>query len=133
MRHGNADRCLDRRQRLAFILGEIFGVSSEAGADVMEVSAANFRQLLTRARHDLYQFMNEKCGLVNALNPCRCSKKAGAFMRNGWLDPLRRQFTPNRVAAMRDVTPDRLEELQALQRAHAEVHRAGPRGCVDGV
>jgi len=118
--------CLDRRQRLAFILGEIFGVSSEAGAEVMEVSAANFRQLLTRARHDLYQFMNEKCGLVNTLNPCRCSKKAGAFMRHGWLDPHRRQFTANRLAAVRDAAPDRLEEMQAIERAHAEVYRSAP-------
>ena len=38
--------CLDHRQRLAFILGEIFGVASEVGAEVMEVSPENFRQLL---------------------------------------------------------------------------------------
>ncbi len=69
--------CLDRRQRLAFILGEIFGVDSDTGAEAMEISAANFRQLPARARHDHYNFMNEKCGLVNPLNPCRCAKKAG--------------------------------------------------------
>jgi DNA-directed RNA polymerase specialized sigma24 family protein len=51
--------CLDRRQRLAFILGEIFGETSEAGAEAMEVSPDNFRQLLSRARHDLYQFTND--------------------------------------------------------------------------
>lgn len=64
--------CLDRRQRLVFILGEVFGESNEAGAEVMDESAANFRQLLSRARRDLYQFMNGKCGLVNLANPCRC-------------------------------------------------------------
>ncbi len=118
--------CLDRRQRLVFILGEIFGVNSEAGAAVMEISAANFRQLLGRARHDLYQFMNEKCGLVNTLNPCRCSKKAGAFMRHGWLDPHHRQFTADRLAAVREATPDRLAELQEIERAHAEIYRSAP-------
>ena len=118
--------CLDRRQRLAFVLGEIFGVASDEGGAVMEVSAENFRQLLTRARRDLYQFMQHKCGLVNTANPCRCTKKAGAFMRQGWLDPKRRQFTANRLAAVRDAAPDRLEELQDLQRAHAEIHRSAP-------
>lgn len=118
--------CLDRRQRLAFVLGEIFGVTSEQGAEIMEVSPANFRQLLTRARQDLYQFMQNKCGLVNAANPCRCRKKAGAFMRNGWLDPNRRQFTPERLAAVRDAAPDRLDELQAAQRAYAELYRDTP-------
>ncbi len=118
--------CLDRRQRLVFILGEIFGVNSDAGAEAMEISAANFRQLLGRARHDLYKFMNEKCGLVNTLNPCRCSKKAGAFMRHGWLDPLHRQFTADRLAAVREATPDHLAELQELERAHAEIYRSAP-------
>jgi hypothetical protein len=118
--------CLDRRQRLAFILGEIFGVTSEEGGEVMDETAANFRQLLARARADLYQFMQHKCGLVNTANPCRCAKKAGAFMRHGWLDPQRRQFTPHRLAAVRDVAPDRLEELQELQRAHAQIYRDAP-------
>ncbi len=31
--------CLDRRQRLVFVLGEIFGVSSEVGAEVMDSSS----------------------------------------------------------------------------------------------
>lgn len=118
--------CLDRRQRLAFVLGEIFGVASEQGGDVMEITPENFRQLLSRARHDLYQFMQNKCGLVNAANPCRCAKKAGAFMRHGWLDPRRRQFTPHRLAAVRDLAPGRLEELQELQRAYAEIYRGAP-------
>lgn len=118
--------CLDRRQRLAFVLGEVFGVTSEQGAEIMEVSAANFRQLLTRARQDLYQFMQNKCGLVDPRNPCRCTKKAGAFIRNGWLDPKRRQFTAERLAAVRDAAPDRLSELQAAQRAYAELYRNTP-------
>ena len=118
--------CLDRRQRLAFVLGEIFGVTSDQGGELMEISAENFRQLLTRARRDLYHFMEDKCGLVNAANPCRCTKKAGAFMRNGWLDPKRRQFTPERLAAVREIAPDRLDELQAMQRAHAELYRDTP-------
>lgn len=118
--------CLDRRQRLAFVLGEVFGVTSEQGAEIMEVSPANFRQLLTRARQDLYQFMHGKCGLVNAANPCRCTKKAGAFMRNGWLDPNRRQFTSERLATVREAAPGRLEELDAAQRAYADVYRDTP-------
>lgn len=118
--------CLDRRQRLAFVFGEVFGVSSEEGGELLEVSTANFRQLLTRARRDLYHFMQGKCGLVNEANPCRCSKKAGAFMRHGWLDPRSRQFAAGRVAAVREAAPDRLGELEAAQRAHAQLYRDAP-------
>jgi len=118
--------CLDRRQRLAFILGEVFGESSEAGAAALEVSPANFRQLLSRARHDLYQFMNDKCGLVNQANPCRCARKASGFMKNGWLDANKLKFSKDRIARMKDVAGDRLDELQAMDRQHAEIYRMQP-------
>jgi len=115
--------CLDRRQRLAFILGEVFGVASEFGADVMDVSPDNFRQLLSRARRDLYQFMNEKCGLVNVANPCRCKKKTRAYMQAGYVDPHNLQFAANRLASVSRVAPHRLDELQSLDRQHAELFR----------
>jgi RNA polymerase sigma factor (sigma-70 family) len=118
--------CLDRRQRLAFILGEVFGETSERGAAAMEISPENFRQLLSRARHDLYQFMNDKCGLVNAANPCRCARKARGFMRNGWLDAANLEFSRDRVAAMKDVAPDRLDELQTMDRKHAGLYGMQP-------
>ena len=115
--------CLDRRQRLAFILGEIFGVASEVGAEVMEVSPENFRQLLSRARRDLYQFMHDKCGLVNKANPCRCAKKTRSFMRAGYVDPDRLQFVKDRLSSVSQIAPDRMNELQALDRQHAELFR----------
>src|ERR1700746_3455030 len=62
--------CLDREQRLTYILGAIFGVSDAIGADLLEITAENFRQRLTRARRDLRNFMNDKCGLINKSNPC---------------------------------------------------------------
>ncbi|HWQ91793.1 MAG TPA: RNA polymerase sigma factor, partial [Clostridia bacterium] len=46
--------CLDGRQRLVYTLGEIFGVSDSVGAEVVGITPANFRQILARARRDLY-------------------------------------------------------------------------------
>jgi len=115
--------CLDRRQRMAFILGEIFGVNSNIGADVMEISGENFRQLLSRARRDLYQFMQNKCGLINTANPCRCAKKTRGFMQLGFVDANRLQFTKARLASVNEVAPDRLNELESLDRKHAELFR----------
>ena len=115
--------CLDRRQRMAFILGEIFGVNSDLGADVMEISPDNFRQLLSRSRRDLYQFMQNKCGLINTANPCRCAKKTRGFMQLGFLDANRLQFTKARLARVNEVAPNRLNELDSLDRKHAELFR----------
>lgn len=111
--------CFDRRQRLAFILGEVC-------AEAMEVTADNFRQLLSRARRDLYEFMKGKCGLVNQANPCRCARKAASFVRNGWLDADRLQFSKDRIATVKAVAPDRLDELQELDRRHGALYREQP-------
>lgn len=118
--------CLDRRQRLAFILGEVMGEDSETSAAALEVTPANFRQLLSRARQDLYQFMNDKCGLVNQENPCRCARKASGFMRNGWLDPADLQFTKDRVSSVQKAAPEQLLELEDLDRKHAALYRERP-------
>lgn len=118
--------CLDRRQRLAFILGEVFGESSETAAAALDVTPANFRQLLSRARQDLYQFMNEKCGLVNTANPCRCAKKARGFMREGWLDPTNLQFSKDRIASVQRHSAPQLDELESMDRQHAELYHMQP-------
>src|ERR1700750_1903915 len=78
--------CLDREQRLTFILGAVFEVSDTIAAEVLEITPDNFRQRLARARRDLRNFMNDKCGLVNQANPCRCAKKTRAFIQAGYGD-----------------------------------------------
>ncbi len=86
-----------------YILGEIFGVSDVVGAELLEITRANFRQKLSRARRDLHQFMNDQCGLVNGANPCRCAKKTQAFMKAGYVDPNNLLFAqrPRRARARR--------------------------------
>ena len=86
--------CLDRKQRLIFTLGEIFGTSDAVGSEILAMSADNFRQCLSRARRDLYQFMHGQCGLVNTDNPCRCPKKTKGFIEAGHVDPDLLQFVP---------------------------------------
>jgi len=46
--------CLNREQRLVYILSEIFEVDSKLGGELLEISANNFRQMLVRAKKDLY-------------------------------------------------------------------------------
>ena len=118
--------CLDREQRLIYILGEIFGVTDAIGAELLDVSRDNFRQRLARARRDLHSFMNEKCGLVNQANPCRCAKKTRAFMNAGFIDPAKLLFARERVTHVRDVAESAHRDLETLDAAYAEVHRDHP-------
>lgn len=119
--------CLDRRQRLIFTLGEIIGVSDTVGSEVMEISADNFRQSLARARRDLYQFMNNQCGLVNASNPCRCPKKTKGFIDNGHVDPHRLLFAAPHVQRIREAADSTIREVDDVaDQSYAAIYRDHP-------
>jgi RNA polymerase sigma factor (sigma-70 family) len=118
--------CLEPRQRLVFILGEILGVRDDVGGDILETSPANFRQILSRTRRELYEFLQRQCGLVNRANDCRCERKAAGFIAKGWIRPDAPQFISERLVEIRTVAPDRYRELQELERLHAELFRQGP-------
>ena len=118
--------CLDRGQRLTFILGSIFGVSDAVGAELLELSRDNFRQRLARARRDLQNFMQDKCGLVNTANPCRCAKKTRGFITAGHIDPNNLRFARGRVTHVRDVVGRVSAEVTGLNGAYAELYRDHP-------
>ena len=118
--------CLDREQRLTYILGEILGVTDAVGAEILQTSRDNFRQKLARARRDLHNFLNEKCGLVNQANPCRCAKKTQGFMKAGFLDPHKLLFARHHLTRVRDVAKKALSGLEELDVAYGEIHRDHP-------
>ncbi len=118
--------CLDREQRLTYVLGAIFSVSDSVGADVLEITAESFRQRLTRARRDLRNFMNDKCGLVNKSNPCRCAKKTRGFIQEGHVDPNNLLFARGRMSEVREAAPKVYEIIKTLDDQCAEIYRGHP-------
>ncbi len=89
--------CLDRDQRILYVLGEIFQIDHNAGAEIFGISKENFRKRLSRARQDLHAFMDNKCGLINKDNPCRCHRKTKAFIKRGWVDPQHYNFAKDHL------------------------------------
>ncbi len=77
--------CLDREQRLTYIVGELFEIDHNIASEIFEITPSTFRKRLSRARRNLYDWMNDRCGLVNKDNPCRCSKKTKGFIERGWV------------------------------------------------
>jgi RNA polymerase sigma factor (sigma-70 family) len=119
--------CLDRKQRLVFTLGAIFGASDTVGGEVLEMTPDNFRQCLARARRDLHSFMTNQCGLVNRNNPCRCAKKTRGFIKAGHVDPRNLLFLADRVERIRDVTAETVREIDDLvERQHVAIYRDHP-------
>ena len=119
--------CLDRNQRLVFVLGEIFGVTDTVGSDILQITPDSFRQSLSRARRDLYQFMNNQCGLVNASNPCRCPKKTKGFIDAGHVDPANMKFASPHVSRIRDIAVDTYVRIDGLlEQQYAALFREHP-------
>ena len=112
--------CLDRDQRLALILGELFEVSSEEGAAIMDISPAAYRKRLSRARAAMVAFVSNRCGLVNPASPCRCHKHVRNKIAVGRLDPQHLLYADRTdEASEQEALLVRQEELSTLRRTAA--------------
>lgn len=129
--------CLDRPQRIVFILGALFGIDHRLGGEILELSPANFRQQLARARKDLYSWMHRKCGLVNKKNPCRCPKKTRGFIKAGWVNPDELKWNSDYVDAIGAHTVRELgPALESVDMIYDRLYREHPfriPGTVEGV
>jgi RNA polymerase sigma factor (sigma-70 family) len=96
--------CLDREQRMIYILGEMFDINHNLGAEILGITAGNFRIRLMRVRQDLYNWMNQRCGLVNKSNPCRCARKTKAYIEAGYVDPNNLKFNARYKKKMYDLS-----------------------------
>jgi RNA polymerase sigma factor (sigma-70 family) len=121
--------CLDREHRMAFVLGEVLGLSGDEAADVCGIAPAAFRKRLRRARERIQQFMEGHCGLLDPSNPCRCRRRVGAAIRRGRVDPGDLLFA-RRVDALK-LEMQRFTDAGAIFRSHPELRT--PAELVDAV
>jgi RNA polymerase sigma factor (sigma-70 family) len=109
--------CLKRDLRIAFILGEQYGVTSKEGAYILGITPELFRKRLSRGRKSLQNFMQNNCGLVNNDNACRCHKQAGGNLKKGLIDMTfvkKENASKSRFEAVAE-----LEELAEIDRTVA--------------
>ncbi len=119
--------CLDRMQRLVYIVGEVFEIDHNLAAEIFETTPDNFRQKLSRARKDLYQWMHKRCGLVNLDNPCRCKSKTKSFIREGYVDPKNLKWLSNYRYKMFEVSEERLEDaIDARDQIYKNLYKDHP-------
>jgi len=115
--------CLDRAQRLTFILGETLEVSDALGSEILGITRENFRQRLARARQQLYGFMRGKCGLADPANPCRCARKTQRAIRAGFVDPKSLKFVAAHVARVEAYAQERSHALERATKSYAHLFR----------
>ncbi|HXV59038.1 MAG TPA: RNA polymerase sigma factor [Gaiellaceae bacterium] len=81
--------CLPRPQRAAYLLADVLGLADVDGAEILECSRQAFRQRVSRARRTLRFVIENRCGLVDPGNPCRCGRQIASAEAAGLLDRSR--------------------------------------------
>lgn len=108
---------LDRRHRLAYILGVIFNVSGKQGAEILEIKPATFRKRFQRSKDRIQNFLLTNCALIRPGNPCLCKRQADYAVVTGHTDKNAFLFTNNPCYVRHSPTAiNNLIELDELQR-----------------
>lgn len=94
--------CLDAKQRAILIIGDIFEIKSQIACEIFSITQENFRKKLSRARNDLYNFMNNSCSLINKTNACKCEQKTKALIKEGYVDPNNLLFLTDLQKSLKD-------------------------------
>jgi RNA polymerase sigma factor (sigma-70 family) len=85
-------QCLNREQRLAFILGSILKLNSKVGSEIAGTTPDNFRKRLEQSRKILSRFLNSNCGVYNPSNNCRCNKRINTALVCGRMEKTSLNF-----------------------------------------
>lgn len=112
--------CLPRPQRAAYLLADVLGLTDGEGAEILGCRREAFRQRVSRARRTLRFVIDNRCGLVDPANPCRCGRQiasgeAASILDRGhlplarhsrqeprvWIEPVAKQL--DTVAAIGDL------------------------------
>jgi RNA polymerase sigma factor (sigma-70 family) len=78
--------CLSRPQRAAYLLADVLEVTDADGAEILGCTREAFRQRVSRARRTLRRVIDNRCGLVDPANPCRCGRQITSSQAAGILD-----------------------------------------------
>lgn len=116
--------CLDKKTRMAYILGDMYGITSKEGGYIFDITPETFRKRLSRGRKRIREFMMNHCGLVNEKNTCRCHKQAGKKLTlSPAISPTRPVVKRDGVVKNRAQAVAHLRELSELERTAAMFRR----------
>lgn len=109
--------CLDREHRLAYLLADVFDVTSEQGAAILDITPSAFRKRLSRSRERIQDFLTRNCSLINPENPCKCERYLAYYQENKKLDDTRLVFAkhPCRIKH-EESTLNHMREMNELNR-----------------
>jgi RNA polymerase sigma factor (sigma-70 family) len=128
-------QCLERGERVAFVLGEVFELPSADAAWILDTTPAAYRKRLERARQRIRAFMGSTCGLVNPEAFCRCARRVDKAVAVGRINPKRLTFATHpvngRTVAEAARQMHKLHDAAGVLRAHPDY--AAPQARTDAI
>ncbi len=122
--------CLDHKHRIAYVLGDILEFDHSEAAEILEISHANYRKRLSRARGEVVAFTATRCGLANAKAKCSCPRRLPAALKARRVDPEQIRFAAGDAPGYQEVVAmaQKIErELTVLKLQTATSSLSSPR------
>lgn len=119
--------CLNKKHRMAYILGDIFELGHYEASQILSISKANYRKQLSRARKKVVTFTTNSCGLVSEQARCTCRTKLKGSLRRTHVDQTNIKFAKMSELSYPEIQ-QKIEETQgalktmALQKAIPTLH-----------
>jgi hypothetical protein len=105
----------------------MFEIDHNLGAEILGITPGNFRIKLMRTRKDFYNWMNNRCGLINLANPCRCAKKTKAFIDAGFVDPKNLKFNSSYKKKIEDLSVKHATPMvNTMEDLHRNIFKSHP-------
>lgn len=125
--------CLDRTQRLVFVLGALFDVTDVRGAALLGISPHHFRRILCKSRRELLHFMTHNCSLLNRACVCRCPHKTRRYVKRGYVNPKTGLFDPSYLLRLGELAAGNVSKLEHFMTSHQKKAKVESRnGDVHG-
>lgn len=102
-------QCLKPEERVAYVLGTMFGVDSRLAGELLELTPEAYRQRLSRARAKVGGYLKQYCGLAGG--PCQCEKRVPYAIKTHRLFPHDLPYTALQTVKQE---MERLDDISAL-------------------
>lgn len=104
--------CLTRRERIVLILGAIFDVTDHIGAEICDISQANFRKILSRSRKKVADYFQNNCSLFDEHNACKCGEQVSYLIKSGLIKPADMNIRHDSLGTIRIVLGKTITDIE---------------------
>jgi len=86
-------QCLDRTDRLVYILHSFFALTGKLGAEISGLTPEAYRQRLSRTKKEMSAFLEKNCGFYRTDAPCHCKNRVQHALKLGRISRKERVYT----------------------------------------